>query len=105
MEEHYKMKIILEKAKTMIHPLISVKFLANLAMLVTVTLWGMSFISIKTAVSEVPPITLALLRFMIASTILLIITKKVEPATKLQPNDLRKMIIAGFFWHHLIFRI
>lgn len=97
------MQIILEKAKIMIHTLISVKLMANLAMLVTVTLWGMSFISIKTAVSEVPPITLALLRFMIASTILLIITRKVEPTTKLQPNDLRKMIIAGFFGITLYF--
>ena len=97
------MQLILEKAKIMIHTLSSVKLLANLAMLVTVTLWGMSFISIKTAVNEVPPITLALLRFMIASTILLIITKKVEPATKLQPNDLRKMIIAGFFGITLYF--
>ena len=71
------------------------KLLANLAMLITVSLWGMSFISIKTAVSEVPPITLALLRFMIASTILLIITRKVEPTSHLQRPDYGKMMIAG----------
>ena len=87
----------------MIHPRISVKLLANLAMLVTVTLWGMSFISIKTAVSEVPPITLALLRFMIASTILLFITKKVEPTSALKPRDAGKIITTGFFGITLYF--
>ncbi|MBP2625400.1 MAG: protein of unknown function transrane [Firmicutes bacterium] len=97
------MQTFLKKAKATIHTLISIKLLANLAMLVTVTLWGISFISIKTAVSEVPPITLALLRFMIASTILLIITKKIEPTTKLLPRDLGKMIIAGFFGITLYF--
>jgi len=97
------MQVLFEKAQTMLHTFISVKLLANLAMLVTVTLWGMSFISIKIAVSEVPPITLALLRFMIASTILLMITKKVEPTAKLQPTDFGKMILAGFFGITLYF--
>ena len=86
-----------------VNKFISVKLLANLAMLVTVTLWGLSFISIKTAVREVPPITLALLRFMIASTILLLITKKVEPSTTLHRHDVSKMIIAGFFGITLYF--
>jgi len=89
------MQTSLKKANTLLHALLSDKLLANLAMLVTVTFWGMSFISIKTAVSEVPPVTMALLRFLIASTILLTITKKVEPASKLQSCDLVKMLTAG----------
>jgi len=87
----------------MLSNVVSVKLLANLAMLVTVTLWGMSFVSIKTALQEVPPITLALLRFMIASTILLIITKRIEPAAKLHSPDLGKMILAGFLGITLYF--
>lgn len=97
------MQIVLEKAKTSMKGLLDDKLLANLAMLITVTLWGMSFISIKTAVSEVPPITLALLRFMIASTILLTITRKIEPTAQLQRRDWGKMIIAGFFGITLYF--
>lgn len=97
------MQTFLEKIKNNMKFLMADKVLANLAMLVTVTLWGMSFISIKTAVSEVPPITLALLRFMIASTILFSITKKKEPAAKLQRCDWGKMTIAGFFGITLYF--
>ncbi len=97
------MQIYLEKIKNNMDFLLNGKVLANLAMLVTVSLWGMSFISIKTAVSEVPPITLALLRFMIASTILFLITKKKEPAVRLQRCDWGKMTIAGFFGITLYF--
>lgn len=97
------MQPFLEKTKIIITSFISDKLLANLAMLITVILWGMSFISIKTAVSEVPPVTLALLRFMIASAILLTITKRVEPAARLQRRDLGKMSIAGFFGITLYF--
>ena len=97
------MEIFLEKIKNNMKVLMSDKVLANLAMLVTVTLWGISFISIKIAVSEVSPITLALLRFMIASTILFSITKKKEPTAKLQRCDRGKTIIAGFFGITLYF--
>ncbi|WP_378954565.1 DMT family transporter [Pelosinus sp. sgz500959] len=97
------MELFLKKTKIIIQSLLSDKVLANLAMLITVTLWGMSFISIKTAVKEVPPITLALLRFMIASAILLTITKKIQPNVKLQRCDWGKMTIAGFFGITLYF--
>lgn len=97
------MEIFFKKIKLILASFVSDKLLANLAMLITVTLWGMSFISIKTAVSEIPPITLALLRFMIASSILLVITKKMEPTAKLQRRDWGKMITAGFFGITLYF--
>lgn len=97
------MYIFFEKTKIILKSFLSDKLLANLAMLITVTLWGMSFISIKTTVSEVPPITLALLRFMIASAILLTITKKIQPQSKLQRRDWGKMTIAGFFGITLYF--
>lgn len=95
------MEMVLKKSNS--KSILSAKVLANLAMLVTVTLWGMSFVSIKLAVSEVPPVTLALLRFLIASTILFLILKKVEPTAKLQRHDLKKMMLAGFLGITLYF--
>jgi drug/metabolite transporter (DMT)-like permease len=64
-------------------------------MLITVLFWGISFISIKIAVSEVPPITMALIRFVIASVLLRIILKRLEPQTKLQTEDQKVMAFAG----------
>lgn len=95
------MEMALKKSNS--KSILSVKLIANLAMLVTVTLWGMSFVSIKLAVSEVPPVTLALLRFLIASTILFLILKKVEPTAKLQQCDVKKMMLAGFLGITLYF--
>lgn len=72
------------------------QLLATLAMLVTVVLWGISFISIKVAVEEVPPLTMALIRFAIATVILLAVSKKLEPDSKMQKEDWPKMFLAGF---------
>lgn len=77
--------------------------LANFAMLITVVLWGISFISIKIAVSEVPPITMALIRFMIATSILLIMVKKLEPSSRLKKEDFFRMGTAGFLGVTLYF--
>ncbi|SFM08027.1 DMT family transporter [Pelosinus propionicus] len=71
------------------------QLLANLVMIVVVVLWGISFISIKIAVSEIPPTTMALLRFIIASVFLRILLKKVEPNAKISRNDLPKMAAGG----------
>ncbi len=71
------------------------QLLANLVMMVVVVLWGLSFISIKIAVSEIPPTTMALLRFAIASLLLGILLKKVEPNAKVAKADLPKMIVGG----------
>ncbi|MBM7868336.1 DMT family transporter [Heliomicrobium gestii] len=68
---------------------------ANLAMLVTVLFWGISFISIKIAVTEVPPVTLALLRFIIASAVLWGALRLSEPAAKLEKGDRWRMLLAG----------
>lgn len=68
---------------------------ANAALLVTVGLWGVSFVNIKIAVSEVPPVTMALIRFAAASVILLAITRKLETAAKIRRKDMPKMVLAG----------
>ncbi|WP_243237418.1 DMT family transporter [Heliobacterium chlorum] len=69
--------------------------IANVAMLIAVLFWGLSFISIKEAVAEVPPITLALLRFVIASILLWIVVKISEPGTRLDKSDRIPMLGAG----------
>lgn len=69
--------------------------LANLLMLLTVVLWGSSFISIKIAVAEVPPVTLALIRFVIASGLLWGLLRRLEPAAKIAKADLPLMAAAG----------
>lgn len=71
------------------------QLLANLVMIVVVVLWGLSFISIKIAVSEIPPTTMALIRFAIASLLLSILLKKVEPNAKISKTDLPKMAAGG----------
>ncbi|WP_025689526.1 DMT family transporter [Paenibacillus zanthoxyli] len=93
----------LEKAKLGESGLKIKQPLANIAMLITVVLWGCSYISIKTVVAEVPPVTMALIRFMITTVILLTALKKVEPSAKLNKQDFPKMALAGLFGITLYF--
>lgn len=69
--------------------------IANIMMFVTIVFWGISFISIKIAVEEVPPVTMALLRFVIASVLLWGLLRKIEPGTKIDKADIPRMILAG----------
>lgn len=69
--------------------------IANLVMAMVVVLWGVSFVSIKIAVTEIPPTTMALLRFTIASLLLGILLKKVEPRATVANVDLPKMAVGG----------
>ncbi|MDQ7092969.1 DMT family transporter [Desulfosporosinus sp. PR] len=73
------------------------QFLANLAMVAVIIFWGISYVSIKITVIEIPPITMALLRFAIASLMLWAILHRVEPQTKLEKSDLPKMVLGGIF--------
>lgn len=76
---------------------------ANLAMLAVILVWGISYVSIKVTVFEIPPITMALIRFAIASLMLGIIIRRVEPQTKLAKSDLPKMVLGGIFGITLYF--
>jgi drug/metabolite transporter (DMT)-like permease len=69
--------------------------IANIAMVITVIFWGISFVSIKIAVAEIPPITMALIRFIIAAVILGVILRKMEPDTKMEKKDFPKMLAGG----------
>ncbi|BBB92635.1 MAG TPA: DMT family transporter [Methylomusa anaerophila] len=65
------------------------------AIFCTAVVWGLSFISIKITVAVIPPMTLALLRFIIASAILVLVLKKVEPATRLAKRDVPFIALSG----------
>lgn len=69
--------------------------IGNLVMLAAVFFWGISFISIKVALREIPPSTLALIRFAIASLILGVLCARLEPGTKIVKKDLPLMVLAG----------
>ena len=70
---------------------------ANLAMVAVIIFWGISYVSIKVALNEIPPITMGLIRFAIASLTLGIILRRVEPQTRLAKSDFPKMLLGGIF--------
>lgn len=71
-------------------------FMANMAIFITMLAWGTSFISTKIAVAEIPPFTLALIRFFITSVLLYLIVRRVEPKTRLSGRGGLKVALAGF---------
>lgn len=79
------------------------RIIAIIAIITTVFLWGLSFISIKITVNVLPPMTLALSRFIIASGLLYIIFKAKESDVKLDKKDVPLMALAGFIGVTLYF--
>ncbi len=72
-------------------------------MLISVILWGLSFISIDVVVEVIPPITLGFSRFVVAS-ILLFITKRIkEKETKMSKKDVPLFAVVGFLGVTLYF--
>ena len=69
--------------------------IANILMLVTILFWGVSYVSIKITVTEVPPVTAAAIRFVIASLLLWVLLKRVEPDARLAKKDIIPMAVAG----------
>ncbi len=71
------------------------KGLANLAIVMTIIFWGVSASSNKIALREVPPSTLALIRFTIASFILHFINRIKNPHIKCHKADKLPMALCG----------
>lgn len=69
--------------------------MANLLLLITVLFWGVSYVSIKITVAEVPPVTMALIRFAIASVLLVGLLRRFEPGAKIAKADIPRMVLAG----------
>lgn len=66
------------------------------AVLVTVFIWGISFINIKIAVAVIGPMTLGFLRFALASGLLWILKRKLAPDSRVEKKDWPMMAWAGF---------
>ncbi len=72
------------------------RILSSIAMIATVIIWGLSFISIKVTLNVFPPMTLAVLRFLIAIILLMVILRIKEPGAKINKKDIPMMAMAGF---------
>jgi len=68
---------------------------ALIALITTVLLWGLSFISIKISMAVFGPMTLGALRFSMALILLFFIKKKLAPEEKADRKDLPLLIGAG----------
>jgi len=63
------------------------KTLAYLYIIVTVILWGLSFLSTKVALSAFPPMTIGFARFAIAAVVLFFMKARLAPGERLSPKD------------------
>jgi drug/metabolite transporter (DMT)-like permease len=64
----------------------------------TVLFWGLSFVSSKTILNTgVPPMTMACIRFVIATAILNLLLRRFDPAARLRKKDLLPLAASGLF--------
>lgn len=73
------------------------------AILITVFIWGISFINIKIAVAVIGPMTLGFLRFAMASVLLFVMKQKLAPDSRVERRDWGMMAWAGFIGVTLYF--
>lgn len=66
-----------------------------LFLLLTMILWGVSFVSIKIVMRVLPPLNLAFFRLLIAIFMLYFMMKKMTPARKIAKPDLPRFIFSG----------
>lgn len=71
------------------------KKVGYVAMLITALVWSISFINIKVAVTVVPPMTLGLIRFIIASAILIVIVYVKKIDLHIEKQDWPYVFLAG----------
>ena len=70
------------------------RLLASLALAVPILAWGLSFPSIKAALTEFPPMTLAFGRFALAGAVLGGLYAFKGPRTKFAPRDRRNLLLS-----------
>jgi drug/metabolite transporter (DMT)-like permease len=59
-------------------------------------LWGLSFLSIKVALVEIPPMTMAVARFVIACAVLPVIARLTGESLRVAAADLPALAVGGF---------
>jgi drug/metabolite transporter (DMT)-like permease len=70
------------------------RILSLLALAVPILAWGLSFPSIKAALTEFPPLTLALGRFLIAGTVLGLLYAFRGPRTRFERRDWVSLVLS-----------
>lgn len=70
---------------------------AQLALITSVVIWGVTFINMKIILTELPPITSNVVRFAMGSVVLWILLKVKEPQARFQMHWLKPMFWTGFF--------
>jgi drug/metabolite transporter (DMT)-like permease len=74
------------------------RLLPTLAILGTVLIWGLSFVSSRAVLTRgFPPLSLACLRFAVASLVLLPLRRKVDPGLRILPSQRLPLILSGLF--------
>jgi drug/metabolite transporter (DMT)-like permease len=64
----------------------------------TVLFWGLSFVSSKIILNTgVPPMTMVCIRFVIATVLLNLFLKKLDPSARLRKKDILPLAVSGFF--------
>lgn len=79
------------------------KLIALIFLILTASMWGISFISIKISLTVFPPMNLAFYRYLLAAALLYPIIKKTAPNEKLQKKDFPMMAVAGILGITLYF--
>jgi drug/metabolite transporter (DMT)-like permease len=72
-------------------------YIALLCMLLIVLFWGYSFISTKVVLAQIPPVSIAFLRQIIASSILIPLAWRAGALSGMTLKDLKTIALAGLF--------
>jgi len=78
------------------------------AMITTVSFWGPSFVATKAALSEIPPFTLAFLRFLVASIVLYPLWRMSGERAPIRANDRRRLLLSamlGIAFYFILFNL
>lgn len=70
---------------------------AHFALLIAMTLWGSSFIALKIAVTDMPPMIVVFLRMLVASITFIVLAIWLRPRIQYQAGDWRYLLGMAFF--------
>ena len=73
------------------------RFLPVIAVLFAVLVWGISFVATKVVLDDIPPVSIAFFRQMIAIAPLLLLLRANGESLRLAKGELRLFFIAAFF--------
>jgi drug/metabolite transporter (DMT)-like permease len=71
------------------------RYLALLLMTLTVVFWGLSIISTKVVLAQVPPITIALIRYVIATATLIPLALYTHSLSKMESKDIMTIAVTS----------